>query len=134
MLSKIKLRHVHYIPKDLESGILYVARDFDAVAHLCPCGCGSKIRTPLGPTEWFLEETAAGPTLTPSIGNWQQTCQSHYWIHEGKIIWSSQWAHEEIVAGRRLEEERRFAYYDALSDDSKTIFKRLWRRLKDFFN
>ena len=66
------------MPKDLKPGVLYVSEQFGAAAHLCACGCGSKIRTPIGPTEWSVEETDVGPTLHPSVGNWQQACQSHY--------------------------------------------------------
>ena len=68
---KIRLQHVDYMPKELEPGVLYVSEEFNAAAHLCPCGCGSKIRTPLGPTDWALEENDNGPTLTHllAIGN-----------------------------------------------------------------
>ena len=98
---KIELQRVHYMPKELKPGVLYVSEEFGAAAHLCACGCGSKIRTPLGPTEWALEETDSGPTLRPSVGNWQQACQSHYWIYRGEIVWSVKWTPEQIAAGRR---------------------------------
>jgi len=80
----IALQRVHYMPKELKPGILYVSEEFGIAAHLCPCGCGSKIRTPLGPTEWSVEATNSGPSLRPSVGNWQQACQSHYWIDRAK--------------------------------------------------
>jgi hypothetical protein len=102
------------MPKKLEPGVLYVSEEFGAVAHLCPCGCGSKIRTPLGPTEWSLKVTRMGPSLFPSIGNWQLPCKSHYWIKHGKIIWASSWTPEQIATGRHNEEERRHAYYGTL--------------------
>ena len=41
---KIKLQRVQYMPKDLKPGVLYVSEQFGAAAHLCACGCGSKIR------------------------------------------------------------------------------------------
>lgn len=68
---RIKLERVHFMPKELHAGMLYVSEEFGAAAHLCACGCGAKIRTPLGPTEWSVEETSAGPTLRPrsAIGN-----------------------------------------------------------------
>ena len=59
------------MPQDLRPGVLYVSEEFGAAAHLCACGCGEKVSTPLGPTEWSLEETGGGPTLRPSVGNWQ---------------------------------------------------------------
>ena len=102
------------MPKELEPGVLYVSEEFETAAHLCACGCGSKIRTPLGPIGWSFDETPAGPSRSPSIGNWQQPCQSHYWIHRGELVWSGQWTPEQIEAGRRREHERRVAYYDDL--------------------
>lgn len=130
---KIELQRVQYMPKELKPGVLYVSEEFGAAAHLCPCGCGSKIRTPLGPTEWALEETDDGPTLRPSVGNWQQACQSHYWIYRGQVIWSDKWTPEQIDAGRRYEEERRQAYYDALHLQSGGPMQRLWYWIKGLF-
>src|SRR5258706_6981815 len=108
---RIELQHVHYMPKDLKRGVLYVSLEYGTAAHSCACGCGSKIRTPLGPTDWALEETDSGPTLYPSIGNWQQSCQSHYWIRGGRIIWAETWTPDEIAAGRRVQERRDRDYY-----------------------
>lgn len=130
---KIGLQRVHYMPKELKAGVLYVAEEFGAVAHLCACGCGSKVRTPLGPTEWSLEETDAGPTLYPSIGNWQQACQSHYWIYRGEIRWADKWTPEQIAAGRRSEEERRRAYYDALYRQRAGVLKRFLQWVSSLF-
>jgi Family of unknown function (DUF6527) len=127
---KFELQRVRYMPKELKPGVLYVSEEFGAAAHLCACGCGSKIRTPLGPTEWALEETDGQPTLRPSIGNWQQACQSHYWIYRGEVIWSGKWTPEQIVAGRQDEEERRRAYYDDLYRQRGGTLRRFWRRLK----
>lgn len=130
---KIVLQRVHYMPKELKPGVLYVAEEFGAVAHLCACGCRSKVRTPLGPTEWRLEETDAGPTLYPSIGNWQQTCQSHYWIYRGEIRWADKWTPGQIAAGRRAEEERRRAYYDALDRRRGGLLTRFLRWVSSLF-
>jgi Family of unknown function (DUF6527) len=129
-LETIRLQRVEYMPKQLEPGILYISEKFGAVAHLCACGCGTKIRTPLGPTEWSITQTRSGPSLWPSIGNWQQACQSHYIIRDGKIVWCGKWTPEQIAAGRLYEEERRKAYYDALYAD-RGVLSRIWRWLKN---
>ena len=128
---KIRLQRVHYIPKDLEEGVLYVSEEFGTAAHLCACGCGSKIRTPLGPTDWSFKETALGPTLYPSIGNWQQACKSHYLIRQGKVIWASEWTREKIEAGRYAEETRRKAYYDELDTHSSGPMSKFWNWFKN---
>jgi hypothetical protein len=128
---KIRLERVHFMPKDLKPGVLYVSEEFGAAAHLCPCGCGTKIRTPLGPTDWSLEVTARGPTLHPSVGNWQQPCQSHYVIYKGEIIWCKKWSREQIAAGRRLEEEHRHVYYAGLYRHHRGALRRLWHWIKE---
>ena len=130
---KFQMQRVHYMPKELKAGVLYVSEEFDIAMHLCACGCGSKVKTPLGPTEWSVEETSSGPSLRPSVGSWQQACQSHYWINRGKVVWAERWAPERIAAGRRYEEERRHAYYAALDRRRGGNLRRLWRWLKGLF-
>jgi len=130
---KFELQRVHYMPKELKPGVLYVSEEFGTAAHLCACGCGSKIRTPLGPTEWAVEETDAGPSLCPSVGNWQQACQSHYWIDRGEIRWAGKWTPEQIEAGRRHEQEQRREYYEALDSKRGGRIRRFWRWLKAKF-
>ncbi len=132
-LTHIQLVRVHYVPKVLEPGMLYVAKEFGAAVHLCACGCGAKVSTPLGPTEWALQETAVGPSLRPSVGNWQLTCQSHYWICQGEIVWSGHWTIEQIEAGRRAEEARRREYYDDLEGKRECFWTRLWRWICSLF-
>lgn len=129
----IKLQETKHIPRELEPGVLYVSKEFEFAAHLCACGCGSKIRTPLGVAEWELTETKSGPTLYPSIGNWQQECQSHYWIRRGEIVWARKWTPEEIAAGRQKEEDRRRAYYDGLESKRKNFARRFWNWLRSIF-
>ena len=130
---RIRLERVHYMPKELKPGVLYVSEEFGTAAHLCACGCGSKVRTPLGPVAWTLEDTEGGPTLRPSIGNWQFDCQSHYWISHGNVVWADQWSSEEIVAGRAAEDERRRAYYAGLDRQRSGILQRLWEWFRGVF-
>jgi hypothetical protein len=127
---KIRLERVRYMPKQILSNVLYVSEEFGTAAHLCACGCGKKVRTPLGPAEWSLEETSAGPTLRPSIGNWQLPCRSHYWIRRGQIVWADRWSAEEIVEGRRREEERRFSHYDEIGRKRSGALARLWQWIR----
>jgi hypothetical protein len=132
-LTKIKLMRVHYVPKTLEPGLLYVSEEFGAAVHLCACGCGSKVSTPLGPTEWVLEEVVNGPSLSPSVGNWQFPCKSHYWIRGGNIVWSGKWTPEQVAAGRSAEEQRRRAHYNALDRKRGGVLQRLWHWVKSLF-
>lgn len=130
----MKIQRTKQIPKELEPDTLYVSEEFQFAAHLCACGCGSKIRTPLGPTEWKFTNSRGGPTLFPSIGNWQQKCQSHYWIRNGEVEWAPKWSPDEITAGRRREESRRRAYYDNLyKETSISRMRRIWGWVRSLF-
>lgn len=121
---KIRLERVRTMPSQMEPGVLYVSEEFETAAHLCPCGCESKVRTPLGPTEWAFKNDPKGPSLTPSVGNWQRPCQSHYWIDGGEIKWSTQWTPQQIATGRAEEVRRRNAYYYSLR--GAPWWQRLW--------
>ena len=131
---RFELARVHTMPKELRPGVLYVAEEFGAAAHLCACGCGVKVRTPLGPVDWTLIVTARGPTIRPSIGNWQFPCQSHYWIVDGTVLWSDPWTPEEIAAGRNGERLRAQSYFEARADERarrslRGRARRLWNAL-----
>ena len=132
-MMKFELQYVHYMPTELTPRVLYVSEEFGIAIHLCACGCGSKIKTPLGPTEWSVEQTKSGPSLRPSVGNWQEACQSHYWITRGEIRWADKWTPEQIAAGRRREEKRRRAYCDTHDRKRGGTIQRLWRWVRDQF-
>jgi len=119
VIETFRLERVKYVPKELEAGILYVATEFDVAVHLCACGCGTKVTTPLGPAEWRVTDSSSGPTVMPSIGNWQLPCRSHYLITSGTVRWAGQWSDERINAGRNSEQRRREAYYAARAQDRK---------------
>jgi hypothetical protein len=131
MTDKFELRKVQYMPTKLEPGILYVAEEFKAAAHLCACGCGSIVRTPLN--RWTLVETEHGPSLHPSVGNWEEQCQSHYWIDGGKVRWAAKWSRSQIEAGRRKEQDRLEAHYKGMYQMQNKL-RQLWSRLKSFLS
>ncbi len=123
------------MPKVLEPGVLYATEEFGAAAHLCACGCGAKIRTPLAPTEWTLEETTDGPSLSPSVGNWEQPCRSHYWIWRGEVEWHGDWTEAQVQAGRRREHRRRRAYFTTREkqrhSQTLSLGQRIWNDIKN---
>ena len=127
---RVELQRVNHMPGELKPGVLYVSEEFGIAIHLCACGCGSKVKTPLGPTEWSVTETTTGPSLYPSVGNWQEACQSHYWITNGEVRWAEKWAAHEIAAGRQREEDRRRTYYDDLYRTRPGFLQRFWRTIK----
>jgi hypothetical protein len=102
---------VDYIPADLEADTVYVSTTYGTVAHVCACGCGAKVVTPLSPADWQLCFDGESVSLTPSIGNWSFPCRSHYWITNGHVHWAKQWSDAQIAAGRRREVADRAAYF-----------------------
>lgn len=131
---KFELRRVRFLPKEPRPSTLYVSEEFEIAAHLCACGCGAKIRTPLGATEWSVEETECGPSLSPSVGNWQEACRSHYWIERGEVRWVPKWNKEQIAEGHRREQERRRVYYEQLYRKKSRNVERFFRWLKCLCN
>jgi len=81
-MRKKKLKHffVDSIPATLQNGVVYVCLKHNIVSHLCACGCGYRIDTPIDPDEWQLSYNGKGISLFPSIGNWDIPCHSHYFI------------------------------------------------------
>jgi hypothetical protein len=125
-----ELRRVHYMPRELEAGVLYVSEEFDVAGHLCACGCGNKVMTPLGPTEWAFYDSKGGPTLKPSIGSWQLPCKSHYNIIGGKVRWAAQWTPEQIERGRQDEEERRRVFHESRRPIKRSPLAAVWHWFK----
>lgn len=104
-------RFSEFIPEQLDEGVLYITMDYGTVVHLCPCGCGNKVVTPLTPTDWELRFNGKEVTLGPSIGNWSFPCKSHYWIIRNTVRWARRWTADEIEGGRQEDREAKRDYY-----------------------
>jgi hypothetical protein len=89
-MKTIRPQYVEFIPGSLSEGVLYISERYRTAAHLCPCGCGEKVVTPLSSANWRLARKGDLVSLYPSIGNWSYACRSHYWIRDNKVIWSTQ--------------------------------------------
>jgi len=88
-LRKFELQVVHRIPSEIAQGILYVCFDCNVVVHLCACGCGEKVILPISPDFWSVIYDGENISLNPSIGNFQFSCRSHYWIKDNCVIWEN---------------------------------------------
>lgn len=86
-MVKFTLKKVEYIPEILEDRVLYYSEEYKTVIHLCPCGCENKVVTPIGKDWWELVEEDNEITLSPSIGNFQFPCKSHYFLKKNEIIY-----------------------------------------------
>ena len=145
-LHQITPEFVDEIPRELEHGRLYVCCRYRAVKHLCPCGCGVAVNIPLHPTGWTMICDGVSVSLWPSIGNWSEKCQSHYWIRQNRIDWGPKWSRNRIRRGRKareLELDQYFGANAALGADqsgrqeflsSASLIRRLMRRFNAFLS
>ena len=109
--TALRPRFVEFIPEQLEDGVLYISERYGTAIHLCCCGCGSEVVTPLNPAGWTLEIADRGVTLRPSIGNWSLSCRSHYLIRQGRVVWARKMSREEIEDGRLRDEHLRDIHF-----------------------
>lgn len=117
MRSPIRLRHefVDTIPDVLEPETLYVCIRFATVVHLCVCGCGCEVVTPLSPTDWQMTFDGDTVSLHPSVGNWSYPCRSHYVIRRDEAHWAPAWTAERIERGRRADRSAKEAHFGGAS-------------------
>jgi hypothetical protein len=134
---------VEFIPPALAEGVIYVSTTYSTAIHLCACGCGNKVVTPISPAEWQLSFDGDSISLTPSIGNWEFPCRSHYWIRRNKIRWEAAWTGHKIEAGRLRDAEDMGEYFAgratsrAIGPQLATkpgsdlgLIKRIWNRFR----
>ena len=113
--TTISFQFVEFVPNDLEEGVLYISLPYATASHLCACGCGIKVVTPISPPEWQLRWDGDTVSLHPSVGNWQFPCRSHYWIRRNKIEWALPMTDREIAEGRQRDAEELDDYFNARS-------------------
>lgn len=127
---------VELVPPELKEGVLYVSMLYGSVIHKCCCGCGEKVVTPLGPTDWKLTYDGEGISLYPSVGNWSFRCQSHYWIQNNVVRWAARMSRQEIEAGRAADKLERERFYGtprpiAGAPPSEPARKGLWSKVRN---
>ncbi|MBX3165132.1 MAG: hypothetical protein KF900_11700 [Bacteroidetes bacterium] len=110
-MKTLQHRFVDFIPEKLEGGILYISMEYCTAIHLCVCGCGNEVVTPISPTDWKLSFNGESVSLTPSIGNWNFKCKSHYWITNNQIEMAKKWSKKKIDSGRKADEYQKKIYY-----------------------
>ncbi|MFA6831915.1 MAG: DUF6527 family protein [Bacteroidaceae bacterium] len=77
---------VNELPYKPKEGVLYISMLHTITLHLCPCGCGNMVYTPISPNSWKMVYDGK-VSLTPSIGNFEIPCHSHYFIVSNCVVW-----------------------------------------------
>ncbi|MBJ8342971.1 hypothetical protein JGU71_29200 [Antrihabitans sp. YC3-6] len=74
--------------------------EFGTCMHLCACGCGQDVVTPLSPAQWSIAYDGENVSLRPSVGNWTLPCQSHYILDRGRVHMARRYSRSEIARNR----------------------------------
>jgi len=104
-------KFVEFIPEKIEEGVLYISIEYCTAVHKCICGCGNEVVTPLSPTDWELIFNGKTVSLSPSIGNWNFECKSHYFITRNRIHYARRWNDWKIEEGRKEDAENKEKYF-----------------------
>lgn len=110
---------VEFMPKALDEGVLYVSTTYATASHLCFCGCGKKVVTPLSPTDWRLTFNGDTVSLDPSVGNWSYPCRSHYILRGNRVVWAGAMSAGQIRAVRDNDTSDKARYYGQRADRRK---------------
>lgn len=117
--ERLEPTFVEAIPEELEAGYIYVSIRFRTAQHLCACGCGSRIVTPIKPAKYSFRYDGEAISLWPSVGAWQKPCRSHYVIRDSRVVWYPQWTDEEIARGRARDQAALRDYYEDRSSPER---------------
>jgi hypothetical protein len=112
--KRLEHRFVEHLPERLEAGVLYISMEYATAAHCCCCGCGKEVVTPFTPTDWSMTFDGETVSLSPSIGNWNFACRSHYFIRRGQIVEATAWTDQQVENNRRKDRAAKADYYGTL--------------------
>jgi Family of unknown function (DUF6527) len=141
----LKYQFVEFIPDELAEDTLYISIHFATATHLCCCGCRNKVVTPFQPSQWKLIFDGKSVSLSPSIGNWNFPCRSHYWIRNNRIQWAEEWSDDRIAAAKSRDRFDIDLYFASPDDTNRlrlpkqpaalprSAKKNLWSKFKDRF-
>ena len=114
---------VEYIPERLEVGRLYISERYHIAVHLCCCGCGEEVVTPLSRADWQLHKAGDKVSLHPSIGNWNFACKSHYWIRGNRVMWAGALNSKRIKLVQEKDRRDKALYIEAVNAEKQAIHK-----------
>lgn len=124
---------VESFPDSPEEGKLYLSIRFRTAMHLCCCGCGNQVVTPIRPHDWTMSYNGEAASLYPSIGNWSLQCRSHYWITKGKVVEAEDWSNAKIDRNREVDLLRKESFNNAPLTPDKAHHEAseppFWRRI-----
>ena len=143
---KFEHKFVETIPPTLDPHVIYISIRYRTAKHLCPCGCGHEVVTPIRPNKWDITYDGVSVSLHPSVGNWSLECKSHYWIRDNQILWSDVWNQKQIELGRAKQRFDDAEYFRTVrsvarsaeklntSQSVTSLFSKIKQWLRDIFS
>lgn len=122
-IKKLTNHFIRNIPREIDTGVLYISMEYATAVHSCCCGCGERVVTPLSPTDWKMIFDGESVSLTPSVGNWNSACRSHYIIRQNVVIEAGSWSEDRITAERKRDKAAKANYYQSLSQSVEELNK-----------
>lgn len=132
--KKVDHAFVEFIPEKIDEGILYISDEHCIAVHLCCCGCREKVVTPLSPVDWQYKLSLGGISLSPSIGNWDYACRSHYIIRDSCVVWANSMSDAQIQRVKRKDFLDKQAYIAKRNASEKGFFTLFLNYMKGLFH
>jgi len=137
-INRISPEFVEFIPDQIEEGKIYISKKYKTAIHLCCCGCGEEVVTPLSPVDWKLVESRNGISIHPSIGNWDYRCKSHYTIKDNNVEWNSSFTDKKIQLVKIKDRKDKENYIKGkqpqqIPKNNKFTLYDLWLLIKSIF-
>ncbi|PPC95172.1 MAG: hypothetical protein CTY35_09900 [Methylotenera sp.] len=131
--QSVKHEYLEFIPEHLQTGTLYISLKYKTASHLCCCGCGYKVVTPLNAAKWTLTDHGKSVSLFPSVGNWSFPCKSHYWITHGQIKWAAKMSDKQIAHVRKMDRADAELHASTNEVVSNGLISQLWLWIRNLF-
>lgn len=104
-VSSLQFVPCERFPSEPKQGDFYYSEEFRSSLHLCACGCGSRVVLPIKPAGWNLQSDGQTFSLSPSVGNREFPCRSHYLIKRGAVVWLAPMSDGEVADSRSRDAE-----------------------------
>ena len=112
---EIHPQFVEFVPEELLPRVLYISERFNIALHLCCCGCGEEVVTPLNNAGWEIFRMSGKVSIWPSIGNWDYPCQSHYFIKRNRVVWAEPMAKAAIQRVKQRDKHDRSKFLEEVN-------------------
>ncbi|MHB8165996.1 MAG: DUF6527 family protein [Sulfuricella sp.] len=77
----------------------------------------NQVVTPFSPTDWQMTFDGEAISLSPSIGNWNFPCRSHYLIKKDQVVVAESWGSKQNEVGRSQDRAKKAKHYRGQSEN-----------------